>query len=125
MKLYPVASERSSIVGGISMKTAEQVRAEDIPKHLVHSPLLSVRLRDILNAIQSKVVILKIDLEGYECKALEPEILQNRVGKFIPFILMEWVQLPNNEYVCGNFNDWVENFYQGGYVPVDPGEGRR
>lgn len=104
------------------MKTAEQVEAEDIPKHLVQPPLLSVRLRDILDAIQSKVVILKIDLEGYECKALEPEILQNRVGKFIPYILMEWVQLPNNEYVCGNFNDWVENFYQGGYVPVDPGE---
>ena len=78
-------------------------------------------LRDILDSIESKVVILKIDVEGYECKALQPEILQNKVGKFIPYIFMEWGQLPNNQNTCEQFSQWVENFYEGGYVPVNPG----
>ena len=85
-------------------------------------PLQSVMMRDILDSIQSKVIILKIDVEGYECKALQPEILQNQVGKFIPFIFMEWGQLPNNQKTCSQFNDWVENFYLGGYIPVNPGQ---
>ena len=83
--------------------------------------LQSVLLRDILDSIESKVVILKIDVEGYECKALQPEILQNKVGKFIPYIFMEWGQLPNNQNTCEQFSQWVEKFYEGGYVPVNPG----
>ena len=33
---------------------------------------------------------------------------------------MEWGQLPNNQETCPNFSQWVSNFYQGGYVPVNP-----
>ena len=84
-------------------------------------PLQSVLLRDILDSIESEMIILKIDVEGYECKALQPEILQNKVGKFIPYIFMEWGQLPNNQKTCSQFSSWVQNFYQGGYVPVNPG----
>ena len=86
----------------------------------VQPPLQSVLLRDILDSIESKVVILKIDVEGYECKALQPEILQNKVGKFIPYIFMEWGQLPNNQNTCKQFSQWVKNLYQGGYVPANP-----
>merc|ERR1719382_1764049 len=78
-------------------------------------------MRDILDSISSKEVILKIDVESYECKALQPEILLNKVGKFLPFIFMEWGQLPRNQVTCPQFQDWVKNFYAGGYIPVDPG----
>ena len=80
-------------------------------------------MKDILETIESKEIILKMDIEGYECKALQPEILLNKVGKFIPFILMEWVKLPTNMLnTCPEFNDWVKNFYIGGYVPRHPGK---
>ena len=79
-------------------------------------------MRDILDSIESKEIILKIDVESYECKALQPEILQNKVGKFLPFIFMEWGQLPHNQLTCPQFQDWVKNFYEGGYVPVNPGK---
>ena len=79
-------------------------------------------MKDILETIESKEIILKIDVEGYECKALQPDILLNKVGKFIPFILIEWVQLPTNmRQTCPEFNEWVKNFYDGGYVPLHPG----
>ena len=65
---------------------------------------------------------MKMDIEGYECKALQPEILLNKVGKFIPIIFIEWLQLPTNlRKTCPEFNEWVKNFYIGGYVPVHPG----
>ena len=80
---------------------------------------------------------MKIDIEGYECKvwevlnrnksqtplqALQPDILHNQVGKFIPYIFIEWIHLPQNKVTCANFTRWVANFVSGGYIPVDPGE---
>ena len=75
-------------------------------------------MKDILETIESKVIILKIDIEGYETKALQPEILLNKVGKFIPFILIEWSLVRKNTIL----SEWLKNFYKGGYVPVDPGK---
>ena len=91
-------------------------------QQLFQPPIRSVMMRDILDSIASREIILKIDVEGYECKALQPEILQNKVGKFLPFIFMEWGQLPHNNLTCPQFQDWVKNFYTGGYVPVNPGK---
>ena len=80
-------------------------------------------MKDILETIENKEIILKIDIEGYECKALQPEILLNKVGKFIPFILIEWVMLPTDmQKTCPEFREWVKYFYDGGYVPVHPGK---
>ena len=75
-------------------------------------------MKDILDTIESKEIIVKIDIEGYECKALQREILLNKVGKFIPFIMIEWVHLKKNPV----FREWVKNFHDGGYVPVHPGK---
>ena len=75
-------------------------------------------MKDILETVESKEIILKIDIEGYECKALQPEILLNKVGKFIPFIMIEWFHLKKNPV----FSKWVKNFYDGGYIPLHPGK---
>ena len=81
----------------------------------------SIKLEEIFNHITPDVVILKIDVEGYECKALQPEILMNKLGKFIPYIFMEWGQLPKNNQTCSQFVEWVKHFYEGGYIPVNSG----
>ena len=51
-------------------------------------PLKSIILEDVINYAKSDIVILKIDIEGYECKALQPDILLNKLGKFIPYIFI-------------------------------------
>ena len=63
-------------------------------------------------------MILKIDIEGYECKALQPNILLNNIGKFIPYIFIEWgyMILKNT---CQDFGKWVQLFYDGGYLPFN------
>ena len=43
--------------------------------------------------IEAERVILKIDIEGYECKALTEEIIMGSSGKKIPFIFLEWGHL--------------------------------
>ena len=55
-------------------------------------------------------------------QALQEEIILNKIGKFIPYIFLEWGQLPNNKKNCKHFTKWVEHFYSGGYVPLDSGE---
>ena len=34
-----------------------------------------------------------MDIEGYECKALQPEVLLGKTGKIIPYIFLEWMAL--------------------------------
>eukprot|EP00092_Neocalanus_flemingeri_P053877 GFUD01063402.1.p2 GENE.GFUD01063402.1~~GFUD01063402.1.p2 ORF type:complete len:118 (-),score=45.21 GFUD01063402.1:20-373(-) len=77
-------------------------------------------MMDIFKTIQADTIILKIDIEGYECKALQPDILLGTSGKFIPYIFMEWGQLPQNTANCPEYKEWVELFFQGGYKPADP-----
>ena len=85
-------------------------------------PLSSIKLEDVIKYIESDIVILKIDIEGYECKALQPSILLNKLGKFIPYIFMEFIHLPRNTLgKCPQFSEWVQLFYDGGYHPADPG----
>ena len=100
----------------------------------------SIRLEDVLEAIDADIVIMKIDIEGYECKvdithitsnqkyvwiivkALQPEILMNKRGKFIPFIFIEWGTLyTRREAVCPEYSDWVQLFVKGGYQPANAG----
>ena len=100
----------------------------------------SIRLEDVLEVIDADIVIMKIDIEGYECKvdithitsnqkyvwiivkALQPEILMNKRGKFIPFIFIEWGTLyTRQEAVCPEYNDWVQLFVKGGYQPANAG----
>ena len=67
----------------------------------------AVPLQDILSSITSPTVVMKIDVEGYECKvlkktacdalcfsetfqALQMPILFGESGKFIPVIFLEW-----------------------------------
>ena len=52
--------------------------------------------------IEAKQVILKMDIEGYECKALPEEVIMGSSGKWIPFIFLEWgklVSCQNKHYV--------------------------
>ncbi len=90
---------------------------------LFQPPLDSIKLEDIINYIDSEIVIIKIDIEGYECKALQPNVVLNKHGKFIPYIFMEWRFLPTDKRnTCPDFGKWVKNFYDGGYLPCNPSE---
>ena len=51
------------------MKTDTDLRDSDLTD-LVNATRYSVKLRDILTTIQTEALVLKIDIEGYECKVM-------------------------------------------------------
>ena len=83
-------------------------------------PVRSVRLEDIFDVIESNIVIMKMDIEGYECKALPPGILKNETGQFVPLIFMEWVHLRHSPN-CPRYKEFVQSFIDSGYQPTNPG----
>ena len=59
----------------------------------------AITLQDVISTITASTIILKMDIEGYECKvggqldpprqALQPPVLLGEGGR-VPLILLEW-----------------------------------
>ena len=74
-----------------------------------------------------------MDIEGYECKALQPEVLLGKTGKIIPYIFivsetilepwLSWQKPRGEESLCPEYHRWKHLFWAGGYSPHTPGEG--
>jgi len=82
----------------------------------------AVLLQDILSSISSNTVILKLDVQGYECRTLQPSILLGHGGKFIPAIFIEWAMVARDTRVkkdCPDYENWKRNFFEGGYFPFE------
>ena len=58
-------------------------------EEVIGPPAVSTTTREIFDSIKADTVVIKIDVEGHECKALLPEILDQSTGKFVPYIFME------------------------------------
>ena len=56
---------------------------------VIGPPAVSTTTAEIFREIAADTIIIKIDVEGHECKALLPEILDQSTGKFVPYIFME------------------------------------
>ena len=63
-----------------------------------------------------------MDIEGYECKALQQNVVLNKLGKSIPYIFMEWIHHPKKQKICPNKEEWIQSFFNGGYLPFNPGK---
>eukprot|EP00092_Neocalanus_flemingeri_P007749 GFUD01008367.1.p1 GENE.GFUD01008367.1~~GFUD01008367.1.p1 ORF type:complete len:316 (-),score=69.27 GFUD01008367.1:90-1037(-) len=115
--LYPVVDDADN-QGATRMWTKEEVEALNLT--VTAPPLQSVTMVDILDSIPTNTVIVKLDIEGYECKALQPDILLGNSGKYIPYIFLEWANVVNNIYkTCPEYPEWLQMFYKGGYKPFN------
>ena len=55
----------ASYVGGISWLTERAILSRDL---CFQPPIKSVKVEDVLKVIDADIIIMKIDIEGYECK---------------------------------------------------------
>ena len=57
----------ASYVGGISWLTEREgaILSRDL---YLQPPIKSVKVEDVLKVIDADIIIMKIDIEGYECK---------------------------------------------------------
>jgi len=85
---------------------------------VIGPPAVSVTTRQIFNDISSDVIIIKIDVEGHECKALPNDILNRSTGKYVPYIFMEWANLRlNRHHTCDQYQEFLKSFIDNGYFP--------
>ncbi|XP_045179513.2 uncharacterized protein LOC123539099 [Mercenaria mercenaria] len=82
----------------------------------------SITLNDLANLIQTKDIVMKIDIEGHECRALEKaDVIFDRFN--VIFISMEWVvmRLYRDKYgtACPpeNIQKMLEMLTRRGFVP--------
>ena len=54
--------------GAAKMLTLEELHEKNVPS--TYPPVKSIRVEDIFKAIDSDVIVMKIDIEGYECKVM-------------------------------------------------------
>jgi len=76
----------------------------------------SVTLPDIFSTISANTLILKMDIQGYECKALmTPGMFTS--GKFIPYIFMEWdiITAGHKASLCTNLDALIDLLKSNGY----------
>ena len=89
-----------------------------------------VTVMDILATIDAPTVVMKVDVESFECrvsaktssfcvsnvivlKAVTSDVAHGKSGHFIPFIIMEWTMLQ----VMPEYQDCIAWLYDGGYQP--------
>jgi len=76
-------------------------------------PVKVVTVMDILATIETSTVILKVDVESMECKAVTTEVAHGESGHYIPFIVIEWTMLPE----APHYAECVGWLFDGGYKP--------
>jgi len=107
--LYPYTSKAYNWEG-MQMYTEEEIKKN----HYIPTgpPVKVITVMDILATITTPTVILKVDVESFECRAVSREVAaQRRV--FIPFIIMEWTKLP----VMPEYAACVDWLLASGYKP--------
>ncbi|XP_045179742.2 uncharacterized protein LOC123539248 [Mercenaria mercenaria] len=82
----------------------------------------SITLNDLANLIQTKDIVMKIDIEGHECRALEKaDVIFDRFN--VIFISMEWIvmRLYKDKYGAAcppeNIQKMLEMLTRRGFVP--------
>jgi len=110
--LYPHAIDKNN-KAGTQMHTEEHLRnmnwQPDGP------PVKVVTLMEVLSTVKTPTVILKVDVEGFECRAVTKDVLEGKSGHKIPFISMEWMHVR----LVPEYVECVDILLNAGYVPYN------
>ncbi|XP_023348536.1 uncharacterized protein LOC111717259, partial [Eurytemora carolleeae] len=94
-------------------------KAATLQSYEIGEPVYPVTLQDILDIITTDTVILKIDIEGHECRALIPYLTNKNKSQYIPYVMMEWIHVSwNTDGYCPNVHVLIQAFQDAGYYPV-------
>lgn len=119
MKLYGWEEKKSKNGGGTMFLTKDELAAKKTDAK-DNVEISSIILEDVLGQVDTEEAIIKIDVEGYECKVLYDFLAAEDKKVYIPYIVMEWLIVLRNEgNNCPNLPQVVEAFYKSGYEPYD------
>jgi len=105
-----------------SMNFISEDEAKTKPKNEIGETVDSARFQDILAYIGTATVIVKIDIEVHECKALSGYFNKPNKTTFIPYLVMEWVfisQNTDNQCPPEKLQLLIKGFTDSGYYPME------
>jgi len=105
-----------------AMTLLNESEVSEKPADQIVGKVESVTLNQIIDLIAADTIIIKIDVEGYECKVLGPFLKDIPKKKFVPYILMEWGWIAQYQHIQNNCPDRPEllhAFQMSGYSPVN------
>ncbi|XP_014678935.1 PREDICTED: uncharacterized protein LOC106818773 [Priapulus caudatus] len=80
---------RENNVGGTSVRAISVADAERLTQHARDAVATTLTTDDLLDVMNVTLAVMKIDIEGYECRALlSAQRFLDRV--FVPYIFIEW-----------------------------------
>jgi len=122
-------SDIVEILYPVTNNTANQGGTRLIPSHLLNpglkksisgDPVVSTTLHHLVEFSKAEEIIIKLDIEGFECKVLEPYLSKPTQDVFIPYIFMEWMHIKLNlDDNCPNLENLVQLFTDLDYIPWD------
>ncbi len=111
--------------GGWWLLTLEELKKKGLGSEPLPDPMHTVLLEDVLATVATKTVVIKIDVEGMECKVLKNiDKLYAETGIFIPYIIIEWIMIISEEEgrpdQCPDYAEFNNKIAKAGYTPHDP-----
>jgi len=111
-KLYPYTPDIHN-KAAIKMYTEEEIKEMKVEPT---GPAVKVlTLMDILALVKAPTVILKVDVESFECRAVTRDVAMGNSGHFIPVIMMEWTLLQEHS----EYSSCIGWLFEGGYTPYN------
>jgi len=117
--MFPVTDNKDN-QGGTRLVPASLISKDS--NKIAGLAVNTTTLLDVLKFINSNTVIVKMDVEGFECKVLQPYLLNHHQSSsiFLPYIIMEWMHIKVNlDSNCPDLKGLVELLYNSGYKPYD------
>lgn len=88
---------RAGNLGGTSVVEATPQEVDLLQRSQPHDLVTTLTLNNLEPFVNTSIILLKIDIEGWECRA----VLGGNTfltGHFAPYIFMEWAVLANNRH---------------------------
>jgi len=111
-KLYPHTPDIHN-KAAIKMYTEQEIKNMNVQPT---GPAVKViTMMDILALVKTPTVILKVDVESFECRAVTRDVAMGKSGHFIPVIMMEWTLLQEQP----EYSSCVGWLFEAGYTPYN------
>jgi len=111
-KLYPYTPDIHN-KAAIKMYTEEEI--QNINVQPTGPAVKVITLMDILTLVKSPTVILKVDVESFECRVVTRDVAMGYSGHFIPVIMMEWTLLQEDS----EYSSCIGWLFEAGYTPFN------
>jgi len=122
--LYPVTDNKDN-QGGTRLVPGHNLNENT---KAAGPPVNTTTLHDVVKFVDSSTIIVKMDVEGFECKVLHPYLLHQHSSSsiFLPYIILEWMHIKVNlDSNCPDLMGMVDLLYKTGYEPYDLGSEKK